>query len=58
MKCRGGSKITNFRKPSVSLKQKKFAPPTFRQSSQLRKRDQNTYVTFFLSITVFSVQCD
>jgi len=25
------------------LKQKKFVPPTFRQSSQLRKRDQNTY---------------
>jgi len=47
--------MTNFQKPPISLKQKKFAPPTFRQLSQLRKRDQNTYATFFLSIAVFSV---
>jgi len=39
----------------VSSKQKKFASPTLRQSSQLGKRDRNTNTTIFLSITVLSV---
>jgi len=52
MKYRGGFTMTNFQKPPVSLKQKKFAQPTLRQSSQLGKRDRNTYATFLLSITI------
>lgn len=47
MKYIQGSRMTNFQKPLVSLKQKKLAPLTICQSIQLGKRDPNTYAIFF-----------